>query len=352
MTDSLRGALIGCGFVAQHHLAAWPNVPGAELVAVCDTRPERLAWAIGLHPPLRPYGDLPSLLLAERPDFVEICTRPAAHRHLTERAAAHGAHVLCQKPVSETREDLLAMIAACQRSGVRFMVHENWRFRPWYRAMKSAIDSGAIGRPIRLRLAHRDTRALRPDGFADQSYFAAMPRLILLEMGPHLIDTARYLLGEIATVAAQLSRHGEGHPGEDSATLLLRFESGATGLLDMTWCAPAELARPEWALNETVIDGTTATLRLRPDGALDRVALDGTTATMPVSLPPDDRVYLEGYIATQRHFIEGITRDHPHETSGPETLKTMDTLWSAYRAAETGDTQPSRARRGAFRNEE
>ena len=56
---------------------------------------------------------------------------------------------------------------------------------------------GAVGRPIRLRLAHRDTRALRSDGFADQPYFAAMPRLILLEMGCHLVDTARYLLGEV-----------------------------------------------------------------------------------------------------------------------------------------------------------
>jgi predicted dehydrogenase len=336
MSQSLRGALIGCGFVAQHHLAAWPHVPGAELVAVCDIRPERLAWAAGLDASLRPYADAAALLAAERPDFVEICTRPGPHRELTELAASRGAHVLCQKPVSETREDLLAMIAACDRAGVRFMVHENWRFRSWYRAMRAAIDEGTVGRPIRLRLAHRDTRALRSDGFADQPYFAAMPRLILLEMGPHLIDTARYLMGEVESVVAQLGRFGEGHPGEDVATLLLRFESGAAGLLDLSWCAPADVERREWALNETVVEGTEAALRLCADGSLERVALDGSRRVLPVVLPREDRVYLDGYVAAQRHFIEGIVQGFPHETSGVETLETMDVLWSGYHSAATG----------------
>jgi predicted dehydrogenase len=346
MARPLRGALIGCGFVAQHHLAAWPRVAGAELVAVCDLHAERLAWAKQRLPQLRPYDNAAALFDAEHLDFVEICTRPGPHRVLTELAASRGAHVLCQKPVAEWRSDLLAMIDACDRAGVRFMVHENWRFRPWYRAMRAAIDRGAIGRPIRLRLAHRDTRALRPDGFADQPYFAEMPRLVLLEMGPHLIDMARYLLGEIVRVTAQLHRFGTGHPGEDVATLLLAYESGASGLLDISWCAPAETARAEWALNETVVEGTEGTLRLRTDGAIDRIGLDGTAEILPVRLPPEDQVYLEGYVATQSHFIAGILAGLPHETSGAESLRTMDALWAGYRSAESGREEEV-SRRGA-----
>jgi predicted dehydrogenase len=337
--QTLRGALIGCGFVAQHHLAAWPHVRGAELVAICDVRPERLAWAHGLAPDARCYGDAEALFEAERPlDFVEICTRPGAHRALTELAAERGCHVLCQKPVAEHREDLLAMIAACDRAGVRFMVHENWRFRPWYRALRAAVDRGAIGRLIRVRLAHRDTRALRPEGFADQPYFAEMPRLILLEMGPHLIDTARYLAGDVRSVSATIARAGDGHPGDDVATLSLRFASGALGLIDISWCAAADVARAEWALNESVIEGAEGTLRLLRDGSLDRVGLDGRIEHIPVPLPPDDRVYLDGYIATQAHFIDGLLHGTPHETSGVETLKTMDVLWAAYESAGAGHT--------------
>lgn len=336
----LRGALIGCGFVAAHHLAAWAETPHAELVALCDIDPGRLARAAARYPHLRGYTSMTELLDRERPDFVEICTRPDSHRALTEQAAAAGAHVLCQKPVAATRVDLLAMIAACDRAGVRLMVHENWRFRPWYRALRAAIDAGSAGRVIRLRLAHRDTRALRPDGFADQPYFAAMPRLILLEMGPHLIDTARFLMGEIHGVVARLDRFGPGHPGEDCATLLLRFASGAAGVLDLSWCAPAGTARPEWALNETVVEGDQAALRLRPDGQIDRLDHDGGARILPVPLPPDDRVYVDGYAATQRHFIDGILHGRPHETSGAQTLRTMDVLWAAYRSAESGRCEP------------
>jgi predicted dehydrogenase len=338
LSPPLRGALIGCGFVSQHHLAAWSEQPEARLVAVCDLDRERLERAGALVPDARRYRDAGAMFAEERLDFVEICTRPESHVALVAMAARHGVHVLCQKPAALTRADLLAMISSCDDAGVRLMIHENWRFRPWYRALRAAIDGGTIGRPIRLRLVHRDTRALRKDGFADQPYFAAMPRLLLLEMGCHLIDAARYLLGEVRSVAATIGRFGAGHPGEDLATLSLGFETGALGLLDMTWCAPADHTRPEWALNETAIEGTTGMLRVQLDGSLRWVGLDGDSRTIPVALPPADRVYIDGYRATQAHFLAGLLHDHAHETSASETLKTMDVVWTAYRSADEART--------------
>lgn len=340
MDRPLRGALIGCGYVSRFHLDAWGRVPDAELVAACDIRPERRDWVVSRWPHLHVADDLGALLAAVPSlDFVEICTRPGAHRPLTEQAAAEGLHVLCQKPAAETREDLLGMIAACDRAGTRLMIHENWRVRPWYRELRRQLDAGSVGRPIRLRLSHRDTRALRADGFASQPYFAEMPRLILLEMGPHLVDTARFLLGEVAAVRATLGQFGPGHPGEDLALLDLTFASGALGLLEINWCAPPDLARPEWALNETAVEGTEATLRLRVDGSWQRNDLDGRTELLPVTLPAtDEEVYLQGYIATQSHFIDGIRQGTPHETSGADTLRTMDVIWAGYASAEQGRT--------------
>jgi predicted dehydrogenase len=334
----LRGALIGCGFVSQYHLAAWREQAGAALVAVCDLDPERLKQAVSIVPDARAFRDA-ERMLAEMPlDFVEICTRPESHLPLVSLAARHGAHVLCQKPAALERADLLAMIEVCERAGVRLMFHENWRFRPWNRALRAAIDAGAIGRPLRLRLFHRDTRALKPGGFADQPYFTAMPRLILLEMGCHLADTARYLMGEAESVAATLDRFGTGHVGEDLATLSIRFASGALGLLDMTWCAPPNHARPEWALNDTAIEGTSGTVRVALDGTLQWAGLAGESRMIPVDLPPANHVYVHGYQATQEHFIAGLVQGTPHETSGAETLKTMDIVWTGYRAAQMGQS--------------
>jgi predicted dehydrogenase len=333
----LVGALIGCGYVSRFHLEAWSRVAQARLVAVCDRDPSRLARASELVPLARTYTDAAELYEREGAlDFVEICTGPESHRVLVALAARHGVDILCQKPAALVRDDFRAMIDVCESRGARLMIHENWRFRPWYRAMRAEIDAGAIGRLIRLRIAHRETRALRPDGFANQPYLNTMPRLILMDMGCHLVDTARYLFGEIQTISATFGRYGAANLGEDVAMLAVTFDGGGLGLLDLSWCASADCARPEWALNETVAEGTLGTLKLLTDGSLEWISPAGRREHRPVQLPADDQVYVEGYAATQRHFIEGLLNGREHETNATDNLKTMDVVWAAYRSAEEG----------------
>jgi predicted dehydrogenase len=336
-TPPLRGALIGCGFVSQFHIDAWSHVPDARLVALCDLDPDRLTRAAQRVTRAAAYTSAADLFERERSlDFVEICTQPESHRVLVDLAARHGVHILCQKPAAITRSEFAEMIGACDSAGVRFMIHENWRFRPWYRALRALIDSGSIGRPIRVRIAHRDTRSIRPEGFVDQPYQAAMPRLILMDMGCHLIDTARYLMGEITSVSATTGRFGRENVGEDLATLVVSFANGGVGLLDFSWCAAPDRARPQWALNETAVEGSDATVRVLTDGSLELTSPTGKTEHRPVTLPPDDLVYIDGYAATQRHFIEGLLSGAEHETSAADNLKTMDVVWTAYQSAEVG----------------
>jgi D-apiose dehydrogenase len=332
----LRGALIGCGFVSGFHLDGWSRVAGARLVALCDVNRQRLERASVRVFGATIYTTAADLFATEDLDFVEICTLPDSHDELVSLAARRGIDILCQKPAATVRSDFLRMIETCERAGVRLMIHENWRFRPWYRAMRAMIDSGAAGRPLRLRMAHRDTRALRSMGFGDQPYLAAVPRLILMDMGCHLVDTARYLFGEIEAVSATIARFGRVNIGEDVATLAVRFAGGAIGCLDLSWCAAADRARPEWALNETVVEGSEATLRLLTDGSLELVTPDGQCERRPVDLPPDDQVYVEGYAATQRHFIHGLLTGEAHETSARDNLKAMDVVWGAYVSADEG----------------
>ena len=179
---------------------------------------------------------------------------------------------------------------------------------------------------------------MRPGGFADQPYLEEDAALILMDMGCHLVDTARYLMGEIQTVSATIGRFGRGNVGEDVAMLAVYFASGALGWLDMSWCAVPDRARPEWALNETVVEGSAATLRLLTDGSLELISPSGKAERRPVAMPPDDEVYVDGYAATQRHFIEGLLPGPRHETSASDNLKTMDVIWAAYRSAEEGRT--------------
>ena len=214
-------------------------------------------------------------------DFVEICTRPDSHRELVELAAAHGV----ARPLPEAGRPVAARAAGddrgCDRAGIRLMIHENWRFRPWYRAIRAEIDAGTIGRPIRLRIAHRDTRALRPDGFADQPYFAddapADPPGDGLPPGRHRPLPHRRGpdgLRHAGPLRRRASRRRRGH-----ALRLLR--GGCPGPARHELVRPADVARPEWALNETVAEGTGGTLRLRPTARSNGSAPPGRRSANP-----------------------------------------------------------------------
>ena len=222
----LQGALIGRGFSRGFMSRAGPRSRGRGLrrsaiwTGSGSSGQRQRSWGARL------YTGAAALFGSEQGlDFVEICTRPESHRALVELAARSGVHVLCQKPSAAVRSDLEAIIRACDSSGIRLMFHENWRFRSC-RALRAEISAGTIGRPIRLRIAHRDTRALREGGYDDQPYFRTMPRLILLEMGCHLVDTARFLIGEVETVSAALGKFGSPSIGEDVATFSLQFAGG------------------------------------------------------------------------------------------------------------------------------
>src|SRR5262245_48826550 len=94
-----RGCLVGCGYVSQFHLEAWAYQSLGRLTAVCD-RDEAKARAGCRHGVCAAYTDAEEMLARERPDFVEICTRPESHLELVRLAAAAGVHVLCQKPIA------------------------------------------------------------------------------------------------------------------------------------------------------------------------------------------------------------------------------------------------------------
>ncbi len=324
----LRGALIGCGYVSRFHLDAWTRQSLGRLVAVCDLDLERAraACAFGV---CTAYADAAEMFAREHLDFVESCTRPEAHLPLVRLAAEAGIPVLCQKPAAPTLAELQEMVAVCARAGVRLMIHENFRWRAWYQRMKEEMERGTIGRPFRLRLYMHDQRCLQPGGLSDQPYFADMPRLILYEIGPHAIDLARFFFCEPEWVACATQHIGR-QRGEDVAMVTLGYPN-RLALLDLSWATPSRHSRPAWGLFDTWLEGDTGSLHVTLDGQLCLDRTDGSRAILPVSLSNDPLV--EGYAATQRHFLECLQTGAPFCTDGEDTLRTMRLVFAAYDAA-------------------
>jgi predicted dehydrogenase len=333
---ALKGCLIGCGYVSQFHLEGWARQKLGRLVAVCDLDEAKAKAACErgcVSAPSRAYTDAVAMFQREQPDFVEICTRPESHLALVKLAAAHGIHVLCQKPIAPTLGELEEMIAVCDQAGVRFMVHENFRWRSWYLRMKAELDAGRLGRPFRLGLTMHDQRCLLPDGLKDQPYFFNYPRLILYEIGPHAIDVARWLFGEPHTVFCVTQRLGP-QRGEDVAHVTLFYPEGRVGLLDLSWATAARNTNPVWGLHDTWIEGSAGTLRTTGDGQLEWFPVGGAKELLPVAIDPDPMV--EGYANTQQNFLECLISGARFATDGPDTLRTMRVIEAGYTSAAKG----------------
>ena len=120
----MKVGIIGCGFFAQNHLAAWQAIKEVNLVAVCDQQRKLAEAAKTRFRAHQAYNEAEEMLANEDLDFVDIITTPASHRSLVELTARYGKHVICQKPLAPTIKDAKAMVDACKLAGVTLMVQK------------------------------------------------------------------------------------------------------------------------------------------------------------------------------------------------------------------------------------
>ena len=335
----LDGALIGCGFFARNHLNAWRDLarrdPGARLVAVCDLDEAKAREAAETFGIPRWYNDARAMFARERLDFVDITTTMGSHRALAELAASHRVPMIVQKPFAPTLADCRAIVAAAEAAGVAVMVHENFRFQTPMRRAHEVMASGEIGEPVWARITFRSGY----DVYANQPYFYDEPELIVLDLGIHLLDLARFFLGEVERVSCETQQVRPGLRGEDMATMLLRHKSGAVSVVDCTY-ESKQLPDPfpQILLH---IEGRAGCLRLHQDFSLQVDRADGGSRhedVSPVLLPwaqPPWHVVQDSVLATQTHWVECLARATPPATSGRDNLRTYALVRAAYDAART-----------------
>jgi predicted dehydrogenase len=325
----LRGAVIGCGFFAVNQLNAWAEIEGAEIVAICDRDPARLALVGDQFGITARYTDARELLAAGGLDFVDIATTVQSHRHLVELAAAHRVPVICQKPFASSMGDARSMVASCESVGMPLMVHENFRWQSPIRAVKRELDGGAIGEPFWGRVTFRSAY----DVFSGQPYLAEGERFIVEDLGIHVLDIARYLLGDVRTVTSRLRRVNPRIKGEDVATMLLDHENGATTVVDCSYATKLETELFPQSLVE--IDGTEGTIRLTAGYQLTVTNGEGTRhldvePQVPAWGGKPWHVIQDSVRAIQQHWIDCLREGREPDTSGRDNVKTLALVEAAY----------------------
>lgn len=331
----LKGALIGCGFFAENHLHAWAEVDGGTIVALCDLDAERLARAADAFGIERTYRDAAEMLSAGDVDFVDIATTVPSHRPLVELAAGAGVHMICQKPFADSMADARAMVEAAAGAGRTLMVHENFRWQSAIRRARAELESGGIGEPFWGRVSFRSGY----DVYAAQPYLATDERFIVQDLGIHILDIARYLFGDVVSLAATTQRVNQLIRAEDVATMLLVHDGGVTSIVDCSYAT--RLPRENFPETLLEVDGTRGTLRLDAGYRLSVFNEDGcrTIDASPPLLGWAERPWhniQESVLAIQRHFIDCLNAGGEPETSGKDNLKTLALVYAAYESASDG----------------
>ncbi len=324
-TRPLRGCLIGAGFFARFHAEGWNRVPDAEITAVCDPASGKAAAFAAAFGIARAYEDVGEMLDTEDPDFADIATRPDTHLGLVETCAGRGIDIICQKPMAPTMKESERLCEICEGAHVRLLIHENWRWQPWYREAKRLLESGALGNLRHLSFDWRTSDGNGPEPFAAQPYFREMPRLLIHESLVHILDTYRYLTGaEPEVTRCETRRVNPVLNGEDWAEIDLAFPGGATAHIHGDRQSGPKLA--PIAMGSMLLEGSRATLRIAPDGSL---FLDGKP--LPFD-PPTNGYKGDSVRATQEHLATCLRSGEPAESEGRAYLRNVKLVEACYAA--------------------
>ncbi|MBW4708968.1 Gfo/Idh/MocA family oxidoreductase [Roseobacter sp. YSTF-M11] len=335
--DPLCVACLGAGYFSQFHYDAWARISDATLVGSAD-HDLAAARATGL-PAFETLGDM---LADTSPDILDIILPPAAHLEAITAALAAGVQtIICQKPFCRDLEEATGVTEHAERAGANLIVHENFRFMPWYRAIKTAIDAGRIGTPLQAGFRLRPGDGQGPRAYLDrQPYFQQMPRFLIHETGVHWVDTFRFLFGNPTAVYADLRQINPVIRGEDAGYVLFDHPNGVRALFDGNRHCDHPSDNHRRTMGEAEFEGTDGTLMLSGDGSVAFRAKG--QMTHETVLPADRSPGFGGdcVFHLQTHVVLSIRTGAAFENTARDYLDVVRIKDAIYKSAKTGRKLP------------
>lgn len=251
MSRKLSVGVVGVGGIAKSHMPGWAASDVAEVVAGSDILPEALERWGAVHGVTKLAADPGELFSDPEIDIIDVCTPNRYHAPIAIAALEAGKHVLCEKPLAPTPEEIRGMIAARDRSGKTLMTAQHFRFRGDSQALKAELSTGVLGDIYHARswMLRRANLPVRP-GFIYKKHSGGGPTI---DVGVHILDLTLWLMNNprpvaVSGVAKAPLAHREGAFSawrldpipkemdvEDFAAAFVRFENGATLILETSW---------------------------------------------------------------------------------------------------------------------
>jgi D-apiose dehydrogenase len=327
MNKRLRIGLIGAGMVSRHHLIAWGDIADrARVIAIADPSRENATRRAGEFGISNIYANAEAMLAATELDAVDIAAPRQFHAPLVRLAAKHRLPVLCQKPLAPNLREAIEL-AAEVKDQTRLMVHENWRFRGYYRDAAAWLREDRIGNVKQAQLTLLTSGVLPgPDGLRPalerQPFMRGEKRMLVAEVLIHHLDTLRMLLGPLKVTAAGLSRTYSEMAGEDGAVIQMKAERGAAVTVFASFAAHGF---PAAQIDRLDILGATGSIRLDgPQLICAGASLEEKRYDLAVE-------YQGSYNRTIAHFVQSLSDDTPFETAPEDNIETLRLVEDCYR---------------------
>lgn len=343
MTTPLRFAIVGAGVIGRWHASVIEAIDGCELVAVVDTVPER-ARALGDRYSVATAETIEAALASNDFDAVAICVPSGLHADLAVEALDAGKHVILEKPVDVGRPAVERIRAAHEKAGTVLTVVSQHRFDPATEAVYAAIREGRLGR---LTSAVASVAWWRSQDYYDSGDWRGTWALdgggALMNQSVHTVDLMLGAMGRPVEVFAytEVLAH-ERIEVEDTAVAIVKFESGALGVVHATTAAaPGGAARLQ-------VHGDRGSAVINDDRLVEMTVVedDGTTVDLAIGRAAEAPTVTEGddpgavlsdaHRYQYRNFLDAIAGEADVRVGLREAGNALATILAIYESARTG----------------
>lgn len=334
----LNFALVGCGRIAKRHAELLGNnqIGGARLVAVCDIVEEKAA-RIAKQFGVPAHRDMHEMMTANDVDVAVVLSESGMHAPHVIELARHGKHIVVEKPMALTLSEADAMIRACDEAGVKLFVVKQNRFNVPVVKLREALEAGRFGK---LVLGTIRVRWCRDQRYYDQDPWRgtwALDGGVLTNQASHHIDLLEWMMGDVESVFAKSATALVNIEAEDTAVVLLKFVSGALGIIEATTATrPRDLEGSISILGEngTVEIGGFAVNEMKVWNFVRPQEGDDEVMTKYSVNPPN--VYGFGHQAYYEHVVDSILNEKQHLVDGLVGRRSLELITAIYQSIETG----------------
>ncbi|MBZ0301655.1 MAG: Gfo/Idh/MocA family oxidoreductase [Anaerolineae bacterium] len=323
----LNAAIIGCGHFGQRHAQHITELhEDLRLVACCDVDETRARAFSETYTTGRAavYSSHQKMFDETPLDVVFICLPPFAHSDEVEQAAAHGVHVLIEKPIALTSEDAWRMVEVAEQAGIKTQVGFMFRFGAAVEELKSQLASGSTG-PVGLMSARYFCNALHSPWWRDRSKSGGQ----LVEQVIHMFDLMRYLMGDPIHVYSRqenlFHRALPDYTVEDVSATVIHFDSGALAVVYAT-----NGAIPNKWINDYRLVAQKLTVEFTDANHATFYHTDGTD--VPPTVIASDQNY---YLREIQDLLTAIRTGSATRTPIREGAKSLDLVLAASASADS-----------------